>query len=358
MDGNASSRVTATNTDGRAASFRGSPVHATIMLFVVTFLWGFSFPLVKNWLNAAKDTDCPGGEVNAILTLIAVRTTLALAVLAVFQPGLFLRPSWREHAIGALIGFFNFVGFGLQVWGLNFTSPALSAFFTSLGSAWVPLLVFAMFGVSVSPLTLVGLGLAIGGAGVLAKIDTESGWALGWGEQLNLFASIIFAMLIVLLDRYGRAVRPGHLTVGFLTATGLPALALAGGWAAAGPGLRVSLDWTWSMLWTPWVFADIAVLTVACTVLAFHWFTVYQPRVSASRAALIYLFEPVFASILSIVWRHDSVSMRLALGGGLILLGNLLVELPGWLKFRQAPEEDTPAQMVAIAAGQSAATDP
>src|SRR5262249_41367739 len=143
--------------------------------------------------------------------------------LAIFQPQLFLRPSWHEHAIGALIGTFNFLGFGLQVWGLNFTTPALSAFFTSLGSAWVPLLVFVFFRVAVGPLALVGLSVAIAGAGVLAKIDGESGWQLGWGEQLNLFASVIFAVLIVLLDRFGKHVRPGHLTVGFLTATGVPA---------------------------------------------------------------------------------------------------------------------------------------
>jgi drug/metabolite transporter (DMT)-like permease len=302
------------------------------MLLAVTFLWGFSFPLVKNWLNAAGATACPGGEVGAILTLIALRTTLALVVLAIFQPQLFFRPTWREHAIGALIGTFNFLGFGLQVWGLNFTSPALSAFFTSLGSAWVPLLSFVFFRIAVGPLTLVGLCLAIGGAGVLAKIDAESGWRLGWGEQLNLFASVIFAVLIVLLDRLGKGVRPGHLTVGFLMATGVPALLLAGGWAITGPGMGPWLLWTATMLESPWILGDIALLTVGCTVLAFHWFTVYQPRVSASRAALIYLFEPVFASILSILWHHDRPTLRLAIGGGLILGGNLLVELPGWFR--------------------------
>ena len=32
------------------------------------------------------------------------------------------------------------------------------------------------------------------------------------------------------------------------------------------------------------------------TVLSFHWMNTYQPRVTAVRAALIYLLEPVFAA--------------------------------------------------------------
>ena len=60
--------------------------------------------------------------------------------------------------------------------------------------------------------------------------------------------------------------------------------------------------------------------------------TTYQPHVTATRAALIYLLEPVFGSLLSVLWGHDEPSVRLLLGGGLILGGNLLVELPGWLK--------------------------
>jgi drug/metabolite transporter (DMT)-like permease len=75
-------------------------------------------------------------------------------------------------------------------------------------------------------------------------------------------------------------------------------------------------------------------LTVFCSVLAFHWMMTYQPRVAAARAALIYLLEPVFASCFSILWGLDDLTLRLLLGGGLIMGGNLLVELPGWLKSR------------------------
>jgi drug/metabolite transporter (DMT)-like permease len=76
----------------------------------------------------------------------------------------------------------------------------------------------------------------------------------------------------------------------------------------------------------------VLLLTLLSTLLATHLVSVYQPRVPASRAALIYLLEPVFAAVLSVVVGHDAVTGRLLLGGGLILTGNALVELPAWLR--------------------------
>ena len=60
--------------------------------------------------------------------------------------------------------------------------------------------------------------------------------------------------------------------------------------------------------------------------------------VPASRAALIYLLEPVFTAIVSVVAGYDPLSIPLLVGGALILLGNLLVELPRLLRPAPAVE--------------------
>ena len=54
------------------------------------------------------------------------------------------------------------------------------------------------------------------------------------------------------------------------------------------------------------------------------------PNGPAARAGLIYFMEPVFATLFSVLSEHDEVTARLLVGGLLILLGNLLVELPAW----------------------------
>jgi drug/metabolite transporter (DMT)-like permease len=65
----------------------------------------------------------------------------------------------------------------------------------------------------------------------------------------------------------------------------------------------------------------------------------YQPLVPPSQAALIYLLEPVFSSLVSVVAGYDSLTLPLIIGGALILLGNLLVELPRMLRPAPGPEE-------------------
>src|SRR5437588_6001211 len=255
-----------------AASFRGSHAHATLMLAVVTLFWGLSFPLMKNWLNAAEATNCPGGQIVAGLTVTALRTVLALILVAVFQPRWFLAPSLREWGVGLVIGLANCPACLVQVCGLADTSPAFSVIFTSLGSAWVPMLAWGLFRISVARLTLLGLALGIGGVAVLG-IKEDLAWSLGRGEWLTLLASLLFAVVILMLDRLGRSARPGHLTVGFLAGTGLPALPLLAFWAGLSPEGTAWPSWTVSMLRSPTLALDVGLLTLFPTLPALHWMT-------------------------------------------------------------------------------------
>jgi drug/metabolite transporter (DMT)-like permease len=309
-----------------------SPARAVFMLVFVTSLWGISFPLMKNWQDAAQA--CPGGAVVSSATVIALRMFLTMPLLMALSPQALRQATLGEHAAGAVIGLAFFAGFILQVIGLAWTTPALSAFLTSLGCLWVPVLAWLVGRVRVSGLTLAGIATGIGGAAILSKLDRGWDIQLGLGEGLTIIASLIFAVQILLLDRFGKRVRPGHLTFSFIGVTGIAAAFLACSEAARGPGIAAWLDWVVGMLRDPHIIVDLALLTVLCTLLAFQWMNAYQPHVSASRAALIYLLEPVFAAVFSVLWGHDAVTLRLLLGGAVILGGNLLVELPGMLRER------------------------
>src|SRR5262249_2858117 len=192
--------------------------------------WGLSFPWTRNWQLAARGG--PVDELLSSLTLIALRMPVALVLLGLWQPAVLLRPTRFEHAGGLLLGGVFFAGFVLQTWGLAYTTPALSAFFTSLCSAWVPLLALFALGQRVAMLTL--LGLAVGLAGCAVLVD---GWNLGPGEWLTLVASLLFAAQVLVLDRLGQRFKPSHLSAGFLAAAGLLAALAAVVLAASGPGL-------------------------------------------------------------------------------------------------------------------------
>jgi drug/metabolite transporter (DMT)-like permease len=299
------------------------------MLIVACVCWAAFFSLCKNWQEAAHA--CPGGELLASLTLLGVRTVIALAAFGVLKPRLFLTPSRREVAVGLLLGTLNCLGNIFQVWGLASTSPALSGFFTSLASLWVPILAFACFRLPVARATWAGLVLGIAGLAILG-INRDAPLGVGFGDGLTVLSSLAFALFILALDRLGRTVNSSHLTLLLIVVTGLPPLFLAVGVAAWLGQLIPWLIWLVEILRQPAVVRDVLLLTMLSTILATHLMSTYQPRVPASRAALIYLLEPVFAAVLSILVGHDSLTGRLLLGGALILSGNALVELPRWIR--------------------------
>src|SRR5262249_5965114 len=269
---------------------------------------------------------CPGGPLLASLTLIGIRPALALTVFGLVRPGLFRQPTRREWRIGLFIGLINFSGGVLQIWGLSAISPALSGFFTSMASLWVPLLALLVLRVSVTGTTWLGFLLGLCGLAVLG-IHADQGWQFGWGEALTAIASLIFAVVILCLYRWGQTVRSGQLTLALIAAGGPPGRPFGGGVRAAGAGGggRVRLpggagvgawfDWLGAMLSNPAVLRDVVLLTLLSTVLATFLLGTFQPRVPASRAALIYLLEPVFTAVLSVVIGHDHVTVRLVLGG-------------------------------------------
>jgi drug/metabolite transporter (DMT)-like permease len=299
------------------------------MLVVVNLLWGLSFPWMKTWQEAARGWE--GGELLGSLTLIALRMAVCVVLLALWRPGLFALPSRREHGLGALLGTVFFAGFTLQVWGLAHTTPALSAFFTSLGSAWVPLIAWALLRAPISPATWLGLGVGVAGTAVLV----EGGWKLGAGEELTLAASVLFAGQVLLLDRLGRWLPSTHLTAGFFAVNAVLAALGSFALAAAGPGLEAWWYWTAAMLAEPGMVRNVLCLAVFSTFLSFLWMNEFQPQVSASRAALLYLLEPVFGAFFSLLWGYDRLTPALVFGGGLIVLGNAIAEVPGWLKERE-----------------------
>jgi drug/metabolite transporter (DMT)-like permease len=313
---------------------------ATLMLLVVTVIWGLSFSWLKDWQTGTGD--CPGGGLLSSLTLIGLRMGIAFVIVAVILPGLVFRPSFREHLAGAVVGVVFLGGHLPQVWGLATTTPALSALFTSLSSAWVPLAAWLYLGERPTVWTLPGFFLAIAGTLAIAGLGAGGagldGSGLHFGDWLTLLGSLAFTGQIIVLDRLGRLARPGHLTAGFFAGPGLLSLALAALVAALGPGMVAWRDWTLETLRDPAVQANILRVTLLPTVLGFHWMNLYQPRVSASRAALIYLLEPVFAAMYSVWLGHDRLTFSLVLGGCLILAGNAVLELPNWLP-RRAPAQ-------------------
>jgi drug/metabolite transporter (DMT)-like permease len=249
------------------------------------------------------------------------------------------RPTRGELQQALLLGVFSAGGMLLQMDALNFSAASTSAFLTQGYIVILP--VVGAFTARALPRakTVFCVLASTCGLFVLSGFDWVH-WRLGRGETETLLAACSFAVQILSLDapRF-RANRARVVTTVMFVCV---ALLLA-------PVALYTMR-TFSELGllfaTPFSLAMMFVLSVPCTALAFSLMNRYQPAVSASEAGVIYGAEPLFASVLSLFlpimfatwagvhYENEALSLRLLIGGGLVIAANVLLQV-AWSPFPQ-----------------------
>src|SRR2546426_12741856 len=160
---------------------------ADLLLITAAAVWGVSFVVVKEVL-----------AVSSPLLFVAMRFTLATLVLAPFV-GLRQRFSAVELRAGILLTRLLASGFATQAVGLQYTTPARSAFIVALSSVLAPIV--AVVG-GRHPLNTLGMG-ALGVAGVgLYFLTNPSGGGLNRGDMWTLLTAVVFGGHIVAVSQF------------------------------------------------------------------------------------------------------------------------------------------------------------
>lgn len=274
-----------------------------------------------SWQTATLP-DVPYAGLVSGLILIGLRMPLALVLFALMRPRLVASLRWRDLFPGTMVGLPLWLGFVLQLWGLAYTTPAMSAFFTSLSSLWVPIL-FWMVGRSISLGVWAGYGLAFIGLVVLV----EGGWRWGPGEFLSLGCSMVFSLQILALDRFGRGIDGNRITPVLFGVNGVLSFLLVGVLCFFGGTFEIWQNWLLVRLSHGPTLWELAIMVVVPTLMSYSLMNAFQPKLSAERAAIIYLLEPVFSLLFSLWFGHDLLHTSLVIGGLLILAGVAWTEL-------------------------------
>lgn len=297
----------------------GDARRAALMLLLATVAWSFSFVWAKETTAAINESaGLPAGSLFSAAALQATRFALA----SVFWLVLFRRArrGWTlaAHLRAALLGVLLATGLVLQTVGLDLTSEAVSAFLTSLASLFVPLIVAVFFGIRPTWLVGVAVLIALGGVYLLTGASLRS---LGTGEWMGIVCSVVFAAHLVLLNRLTNDDSPWRMAAGQFV------------WVAASLGVVAIVTVPPSTQFQPaalvriGVWGQVLALALLPTLFSFGVMTLYQPRVDPTRAAMIYLLEPVFASGVAWVLAGRGLDAAGLLGATLILLANAMVEL-------------------------------
>ncbi|MDQ4085586.1 MAG: DMT family transporter [Actinomycetota bacterium] len=290
---------------GRGVRPDRSGALATLALLAVTASWGSSFFLIKDLLDRVPVVD-----------FLAVRFALAALVLFVVAPRTVLRlpPPVRRHAcvLGALYGLAQIV----QTYGLQYTSASVSGFVTGMYVVCTPLLAGLVLRQRIGRVSWAAVALATVGLGVLSL----RGIVVGYGEAVTLLSAVLYALHIVGLGAWSNPRDAFGLSVLQVAVIALVCslFAVPGGVVLPQTGG----DWA-SVVY-------MALVPGAFALLAQTWAQAHMP---ATRAAIIMTTEPVFAALFAVLFGGETLTTRMVVGGGLVLVAMLLVELAPRRKF-------------------------
>ena len=273
---------------------------ALFALIAVTAVWGFTFVQVKDAV-----------ELYPLFAFLAVRFLIAAAVLAVPARGRMGSLGRRGWVAGASLGLLLALGYALQTAGLERTTVSSAGFITGLYVVFTPLLGLLLFRTPVGRAVWLGVALAVVGLAMLSGVGSGD----PVGDVLVLAGSAAYSLQIVLMERYA----PRYDPVAFTQAEMLAAFA---GFAVVTVALgQVELPRGWT------VWSALIVTGVFASALAFLVQTWAQRRTSATKTALAFAMEPVFAGIFGFWLAGDRLG-ALGWGGCAVIMAGILVAEP------------------------------
>jgi drug/metabolite transporter (DMT)-like permease len=269
-------------------------------LVVVTAVWGVTFVQVKDAV-----------ELYPLFAFLAVRFAIASLALAVPAAGRLASLGRRGWAAGGSLGLLLALGYALQTAGLERTTVSSAGFITGLYVVFTPLLALLLFRTRVGGTVWIGVALAVCGLAMLSGVGAGD----PIGDLLVLAGSAAYSVQIVVMERYA----PRYDPVAFTQAEMLAAF---GGFALVAVALgqvEVPRGWTvWGALLVTGVFASA---------LGFLVQTWAQRRTSATRTALAFAMEPVWAGIFGFWLAGDRLG-ALGWGGCAVIMAGILVAEP------------------------------
>jgi drug/metabolite transporter (DMT)-like permease len=286
---------------------------AELALALVALVWGTTFIVVKQALTGIST-----------VYFLAIRFWLASFFLFVMFVAplrrIGLNETARGLAGGAIAGAFLWLGYMLQTFGLKYTTAGKSGFLTGLYIALVPLIGAAVYRRWPHFSELAGIALAVAGMAILTLPGIDPGsqqgrpFRMNQGDLLTIACAVAFAFHLIALGYMSQRARFEAVSLGqILCAAILSSISL---WVEPP-----------AVVWNNQIVFALLLTSFFATALAFALQTWGQRYTTATRTAVIFALEPVFALVTAVVLGGEALTWTAVGGGGAILAAILLVEL-------------------------------
>lgn len=275
-------------------------IQAEIYLLGIVVIWGSTFAIIKGILDQILP-----------FTFLAYRFFLATFVLYI----IFWKRSKNINKIilkkGSLIGIFLFLGYAFQTVGLKYTTATKTGFITGLSVVLVPIISYFFIKEKIYRNSVIGVILAVTG---LWFLNYNNSFNFNLGDFLVLLCAVSFALHIISVGLYTKKLDYVLLVIVQLATVFVLSLLMALFFERPEIHLTYSSHVWWAIILTG-VFA---------TALAFYMQNRFQRYSTATKTAIIFSGEPIFAAVFAYLLLGEKVGLIAWIGGLLIIFGMII----------------------------------
>ncbi|PED82722.1 EamA family transporter [Bacillus pseudomycoides] len=279
---------------------------ANILLLLIAVFWGSAVVATK----IALDANASPGFINFFRGSL-----FAVLILMFFYKKIF-KMTFKDFKIGLIAGLLNFGGFITQTIGIQYTTPSNNAFIAATYVVIVPFMAWAIYQKKPQVKIFVSIFFCLVGMTILTGILNET-LTINIGDVYSFICAVFYAGSIVYLS-YG--VRATDVSI---VAFMLAVVQTIGGlffFFFVETGQLTDINWSVAIV--PLLYMGIICSFVSQTVQVLA-----QKHTSATSAGLIMMLEGVFGSIFSVAFGFEIFTVKLVVGGMLIMLSIILMEV-------------------------------
>lgn len=281
------------------------------LLLLVTFFWGLTFPLIYNSL----------AFVSPVLFL-SLRFLLSSLLLLPFlrKKNAFSRTNMKY---GLIAGVFLFIGYYFQTVGLEYTTPAKSGIITGTYVVLIPVISYFYLRKKITRLDTIASVMAFAGL-ITMSAGSVSNTSVQLGDILTLICAIGYAFQIAYVSKYAKNLDSTVFTfyqilaVGILSTIAIPTYPMS--------HQTINYYVVFTIFFTA-IFAGVFGYYINTKALVF---------VEATTAGIIFVGEPIFAAITSVIINGEVLGPLGLVGGAIMVLAMFFTTFDKYLARKRA----------------------
>jgi drug/metabolite transporter (DMT)-like permease len=284
---------------------------ADLSLLFVAIIWGSTFIIVKQSVENIP-----------VFSFLFMRFALAGMLLILINAPKLKAIDKGVLADGVMLGIALFLAYAFQTFALTATSASITAFITGLFVVFVPVLSSVFLRKLPRQEAMIGVVFATIG---LALITMQGKFLVSFGEFLALVCAFFIAIHIILTDKLSRRNDYGLLTLVQVNIVALFSLIFS---LFLDPRV-IPIQFNNQLIFS------LIINSVFATFVAFVIQTSMQKYTTPTKAAIIFIMEPVSSAFFSYWIGGELLTAKQYVGTSFILLAMVFTEIGTYLKIKR-----------------------